>query len=361
MKRNTTWDNQTFTDANRNVSTLNGALGNTDQLLKTLQKTIDSARSSMDSFGSSSRKMLPGKSAMATLRENHQQNLDWMHEEARTREELDLSAMESQKQQQQVMLDTLRNSLDLSSDMQYSEYLKLQEMAIEHQSASTAIMEYYTKERNDIRQKELKRELARQKELLSGTADMFGDMADIARAYGRDGFEAWKRLSMVQAVLDGLQAVQSAYAWGMKYGGAAAPFVAAAAAAVATAKTAANVAEIEAQTYAYGGYVSGPGSGTSDSIPAFLSNGEYVVNAQAASGNLDLLHAINHGSTGSLGEKLDRISSQLRALNINLIKKEFSVRTGSGRDSETIVAQIDAVRQRLTLGGYDGSGENLAL
>lgn len=44
-----------------------------------------------------------------------------------------------------------------------------------------------------------------------------------------------------------------------------------------------------------GGYISGPGSGTSDSIPARLSNGEFVINARATSRNYDLLHAINNG------------------------------------------------------------------
>lgn len=33
--------------------------------------------------------------------------------------------------------------------------------------------------------------------------------------------------------------------------------------------------------FATGGYISGPGTGTSDSIPAYLSNGEYVINAAA--------------------------------------------------------------------------------
>ena len=82
---------------------------------------------------------------------------------------------------------------------------------------------------------------------------------------------------------------------------------------------------------------------------------------RAARGNLDLLNAINHGSSGSLGEKLDRISLQLRALNINLIKKEFNVSTGRYRDKETVLMEMDAVRQRISFGGYDGSGENLAL
>jgi hypothetical protein len=46
-------------------------------------------------------------------------------------------------------------------------------------------------------------------------------------------------------------------------------------------------------TKASGGYISGPGSGTSDSIPARLSNGEFVVRASATAKHLPLLHALN--------------------------------------------------------------------
>lgn len=51
----------------------------------------------------------------------------------------------------------------------------------------------------------------------------------------------------------------------------------------------------QAPQYASGGFVSGPGSGTSDSILARLSNGEFVVRAAAvrAPGVLELLHRIN--------------------------------------------------------------------
>jgi cell wall-associated NlpC family hydrolase len=49
---------------------------------------------------------------------------------------------------------------------------------------------------------------------------------------------------------------------------------------------------------ATGGLVSGPGTGTSDSIVVALSNGEFVVNAAATKQNLDLLKAINSGLTG---------------------------------------------------------------
>lgn len=47
---------------------------------------------------------------------------------------------------------------------------------------------------------------------------------------------------------------------------------------------------------ASGGYVSGPGTGTSDSIPARLSDGEYVVNARATRRHRGLLEAINSGA-----------------------------------------------------------------
>lgn len=52
--------------------------------------------------------------------------------------------------------------------------------------------------------------------------------------------------------------------------------------------------------FATGGYVAGPGTGTSDSIPAMLSNGEYVINASAVRRigvwNLD---ALNQGRVPS--------------------------------------------------------------
>ena len=46
---------------------------------------------------------------------------------------------------------------------------------------------------------------------------------------------------------------------------------------------------------ATGGYISGSGTGTSDSIPAMLSNGEYVINAKSTEQFMPLLNAINTG------------------------------------------------------------------
>jgi len=51
---------------------------------------------------------------------------------------------------------------------------------------------------------------------------------------------------------------------------------------------------------ASGGLITGAGSGTSDSIPARLSNGEYVVNARATAANRAYLDMINYGVTGRM-------------------------------------------------------------
>ena len=48
--------------------------------------------------------------------------------------------------------------------------------------------------------------------------------------------------------------------------------------------------------FATGGFVSGAGTGTSDSIPAMLSNGEYVINAASTSKFLPILEALNNGT-----------------------------------------------------------------
>ncbi|MFJ3811569.1 hypothetical protein ACIPWE_35045 [Streptomyces sp. NPDC090073] len=48
-----------------------------------------------------------------------------------------------------------------------------------------------------------------------------------------------------------------------------------------------------------GGAVAGPGTGTSDSIPMWLSNGEFVVNAKSTSKYRALLEAINSNRVGS--------------------------------------------------------------
>ena len=63
---------------------------------------------------------------------------------------------------------------------------------------------------------------------------------------------------------------------------------------------------------AVGGYISGPGTSTSDSIPAMLSNGEYVINARSVqAAGIPMLDRINKMAMGGLVTKFDVPSSSM--------------------------------------------------
>ncbi len=113
----------------------------------------------------------------------------------------------------------------------------------------------------------------------------------------KKAFDNDKELKKQQAIINGAVAVTSILADYPKgdFGVAAALAIVA-----ATATTAFQVAKINETEYepryATGGLVEGPGTGTSDSIRARLSNGEFVVNAKSTQQYLPVLEAINSNS-----------------------------------------------------------------
>ena len=93
------------------------------------------------------------------------------------------------------------------------------------------------------------------------------------------------------------------------------------------AATGATFTEAEVSMNAAGGYITGPGTGTSDSIPARLSSGEYVINAAATRRNRSLLEKINNtpvkmagggavGSTAKMENLLATMVTLMRGGNI---------------------------------------------
>lgn len=61
--------------------------------------------------------------------------------------------------------------------------------------------------------------------------------------------------------------------------------------------------------YATGGYISGAGTGTSDSIPAMLSNGEYVIKASSVKRyGTNFLNAVNNGSFAKIHPHVPRFA-----------------------------------------------------
>ena len=98
----------------------------------------------------------------------------------------------------------------------------------------------------------------------------------------------------------------------------------------------------EMPKFATGGQVRGPGSGTSDSIPALLSNGEYVIRAAAVrklgKGYLDLINngiPISRFADGGIAESVASMPAgpsfpELGSLSINMGGENVNVYASPG-------------------------------
>lgn len=113
------------------------------------------------------------------------------------------------------------------------------------------------------------------------------------------------------------------------------------------------------KVFASGGSVAGPGTGTSDSIPAMLSNGEYVLNAQAVDRlGVPFLNGLNTGrlrgfasgglvgSGGVAGYKSERGSNGGQVQSVNLSMNVSAMDASSFGDFLNR-GGLDVVRQAL--------------
>ncbi|MBF8805469.1 phage tail length tape measure family protein [Pseudomonas asiatica] len=120
--------------------------------------------------------------------------------------------------------------------------------------------------------------------------------------------------------------------------------VPAAAALTSTTALASSLAVIPG--FATGGYVSGAGTGTSDSIMARLSDGEFVVNAKATSRNRELLEAINSN---------ERVSFAGESVSVNKVQASSQ---GQPQTMQTKVT-VNLIEDRSRAGMVDQrTGDN---
>lgn len=68
-----------------------------------------------------------------------------------------------------------------------------------------------------------------------------------------------------------------------------------------------------------GGFINGPGSGTSDSILGRLSNGEFVVNSKATAENRDWLESINSGASAVRANNVSKSGSTNGRVDVRVI------------------------------------------
>lgn len=132
--------------------------------------------------------------------------------------------------------------------------------------------------------------------VVQGAQSIAESLASIARDTLGEQSKAYRAMFVVSkafAIADGAIKLQQAIANALSL-----PFPAnipaIAQAAAIGAGIISNIKAVSLQ-FAEGGLVRGPGTGTSDSIMARVSNGEYVVNARATAQNLGLLESINAG------------------------------------------------------------------
>lgn len=137
---------------------------------------------------------------------------------------------------------------------------------------------------------------------LSGMTGAFSAMFDALGGEGERYAEFAKTLAVFQVVLAQAEAIANAVASSAKAPWFMIPItIASSIATVVAAIAQATQITDSAETpkYASGGLVTGPGSGTSDSIPAMLSNGEAVMTAQAVNDWGAMLSAMNVASGGN--------------------------------------------------------------
>jgi hypothetical protein len=133
----------------------------------------------------------------------------------------------------------------------------------------------------------------------SQVGGLLGDITSSMRESGKDQTAAYKILFAAQkaaAIPSIIAATETGSAQALALGPIAGPIAARAIKALGYASLG-IVAGQAIAGFANGGPVYGPGTGRSDSIPAMLSNGEYVINAAATRRNRGMLDAINSGGT----------------------------------------------------------------
>lgn len=148
----------------------------------------------------------------------------------------------------------------------------------------------------DMNAKIREAETARYSVALQSASSTFGSLAEMTKAFAGEQSGIYKVMfaaSKAFAIADSIIKIQQGIANAL-----ALPFPAnLAAVATVAAEAASIVSNIQAVALSFrdGGYVMGPGTGTSDSVPANLSNGEFVIRESQTRKYRGLLEDINAG------------------------------------------------------------------
>ena len=213
-----------------------------------------------------------------------------------------LEAMESNSEEE-LALKRKINELAMNEELrQYADDEEMK-LAIKEQylAKDAALVKAY--DDNKLREKEeaKQKELAIEEAKYQGMKAVTGSLIDLMEAIGEENKAmavASKVLALAEIAINTGKAIAAGVAEAVKIG-----FpqnIAAIATTVATvlANIATAIKTVKSAKFATGGDVIGAGTGTSDSIPAMLSNGESVLTAKATSMFAPILSAMNQAGGG---------------------------------------------------------------
>lgn len=192
-----------------------------------------------------------------------------------------------------------------------------------------------------------------------------GGAMEAMEAAGKEGTAAHKAMAIAQAGINAALAISQVLADPTLHTG-----VKIAMAGVIGATAGAQVAAIQSENYASGGLVRGPGTGTSDSISANLSNGEYVLKADAVRQiglrNLQMMNTGNmpaFSEGGSVGMPVNAMGNNGgggASVNFTVIdqssgdkefKQEETINSRGEREMKLMIT--DVVKQSMARGEMD--------
>lgn len=233
------------------------------------------------------------------IRENYQKKEAKLAEE-RNAQILAASRLEFENQIAEMALRH-ENTLQMELQMKQAELDALHQLEgesdAEFRARQLAAMKAVADKKKEIADYEVQVEQTKYEAIASIT----GALSDVIAAFGEENkaaAKAAKVLALAEIAINTGKAIAAGVAQSQSV-----PFPANLAAVATTVTTVlANIATaistVKSAKFASGGYVTGPGTGTSDSIPARLSNGESVINAKSTAMFGPLLSSLNQAGGG---------------------------------------------------------------
>lgn len=219
----------------------------------------------------------------------------------RTRYERQIESIKK-KQEQYNEEDALYQEYALQLELAAQQHaVNMQTISMEQRQKEVEEAEKAAEEEKRITEEKVAREIELEKMKLSSYSSIAGSISSILEATAGDNKKRLKAAKLAAlaevAINQGVAIAQAVKAAG-KYDFPVNLLTIASSVAGTLAALVPAIQSVNSVKLARGGYVSGPGTSTSDSIPAMLSNGEFVVNARATSMFPELLETINNLGLG---------------------------------------------------------------